>query len=621
VKLLKEASEEMAMSSFSFLLAVQTIIFMEYSDCVSLWDITGRDSRDSDINDYMKNLHGMSLPFADTIKSRASAKTRKEGFACFVLLYLIILLLKEGIIHGDLHSNNVLICSKDGITDAVVIDFGRSAYLKDVYINKTPEAYDPSYLKVLAKPTLDIFMETVELIPKDKQFVRIDMTSYFEELIAKGNFKKAAIASTLCCSPIDYYEKSDYSLFGYYMKSLLQRYQNYDGIFKYATLSYNFDALIGNALVARKEFYVTNFANKKEILGDTSAEKKANVDMKKVDKAIDILRDRIFSPAGPFPDIENAYKFLKQINNIDLTIDEKEIVFNAWKALKDGIMDKGLALRKLKVFLNVGLIKMIDEQEKKEALVRVVEEEMKKATEKMGTDVTQQELLDAQINASVRMLKRAGEWLPSNLLTIDDVNAWLEQNKILTSDEKSVVVNVWKKNDKAKKVKEREQTDKLAAEEEQSYQEGLNARRLKMKQLEAVRLEAEQREEARLEAKRVQLERLAEEEKKRRNPISTKAKALAASVGKMFSEKPPNPETTQSAPARMQREQRDDLTAGGKGIRRRYYNYKKTQKGRVNKIYRNKRTKKTKRTKRTKRIKRIKTPRRKIAKTNVMFYT
>ena len=244
-------------STFKFRDATQTIIFMEYLECATLSTIIKKSRRsDKVFSDYMSNLHGMKLPFVDTRISRASKETRIRGFACFVLLYLSILLLNEGIIHGDLHPGNVLICRRADKIDAVVIDFGRSAFTESVYINKHLEI-DKNIETFLLKTTLlTIFDEITASMPKDVAFVERNMAPYFDHLIANKEYEKAAIATTMCRSTNT--KPTRLTVYDFYIDQIYSKeiYQLYMYIFQYTALSreYNFTRLIKEALKARERF-------------------------------------------------------------------------------------------------------------------------------------------------------------------------------------------------------------------------------------------------------------------------------------------------------------------------------------------------------------------------------
>lgn len=270
--------------NFKFDDTTQTIIFMEYAPCETL-DYTLNNVKDSDINAYISNLYGMPLPFDKTHKTLT---TRKASFSCFVLLFVSILLLREGIIHGDLHEGNVLICKREnGKIDAVVIDFGRSAFINDVYIrapildmkkhndesvtpikteaNSTSQVLTPDlamekyrkdtlmekYKDTILKPIIDIFDEISTGDPNGPE----DMTQYFDKLRTEGDFVKAALASTMCCG------NTQVSMFQFYMEALdaKSKYPPYSDIFNYYILqrSYDFNKLIREALDARTRFYTT----------------------------------------------------------------------------------------------------------------------------------------------------------------------------------------------------------------------------------------------------------------------------------------------------------------------------------------------------------------------------
>jgi hypothetical protein len=245
---------------FDFEDATQTIIFMEYADCESLSAIT------TDKLHTMSNLQENILPFANN--DLVPIETRTEGFICFVLLYVSILLLKEGIIHGDLHSGNVLICiDSDGIMDTVVIDFGRSAFTSNLYISSNlylNGLKSEEYKAMLLPNTLTIFDEIIgrTVFPPDKDDAEQDMSKYFNHLLADEDYVKAAIASTMFYSPGEYRNNYNYSLFDLYVSELikekqevLKEKQTYAPIFQYERLPYDFKELIKNTLDTSEFFY------------------------------------------------------------------------------------------------------------------------------------------------------------------------------------------------------------------------------------------------------------------------------------------------------------------------------------------------------------------------------
>uniref|UniRef100_A0A6C0DXU6 Protein kinase domain-containing protein n=1 Tax=viral metagenome TaxID=1070528 RepID=A0A6C0DXU6_9ZZZZ len=247
---------------FDFEDATQTIIFMEYADCESLSAIT------TDKLHTMSNLQENILPFANS--DLEPIETRTEGFICFVLLYVSILLLKEGIIHGDLHPGNVLICiDRDGfgIMDTVVIDFGRSAFTSNLYISSNlylNGLKSEEYKAMLLPNTLTIFDEIIgqTVFPPDKYHAKQDMSQYFNHLLAKEDYVKAAIASTMFYSPGEYRNNYNYSLFDLYVSELikekqevLKEKQTYAPIFQYERLPYDFNELIKNTLDTSSLFY------------------------------------------------------------------------------------------------------------------------------------------------------------------------------------------------------------------------------------------------------------------------------------------------------------------------------------------------------------------------------
>ena len=97
----------------------QHIIIMEYYSCITLKkfieDIYYKGPR-------IYYIYGIKLPIMGT-----------EAFGCILTLFVTLLMLERGFIHGDLHQGNILLCVDDANEqniNPVVIDFGRTSRLR-----------------------------------------------------------------------------------------------------------------------------------------------------------------------------------------------------------------------------------------------------------------------------------------------------------------------------------------------------------------------------------------------------------------------------------------------------------------------------------------------------------
>ena len=96
----------------------QHIIIMEYYSCITLKKFIG----DRHYNDIVSNyyIYGIKLPSIGL-----------EEFSCILTLFITLLMLERGFIHGDLHESNILLCVDDKQNiNPVVIDFGRTSRMK-----------------------------------------------------------------------------------------------------------------------------------------------------------------------------------------------------------------------------------------------------------------------------------------------------------------------------------------------------------------------------------------------------------------------------------------------------------------------------------------------------------
>ena len=444
IQKLVEITPALKTAGFTFPDTTQTIIFMEYTDCISL-----------DKVDYMSNIHGMPLPF------RGDSNTKNAACISFVLLYMATLLLKEGIIHGDLHAGNVLVCydDEDYRFDAVVIDFGRSAHTSDVYIRKrdiTPYEYIlPDEIKSIFEDVTQHATRQISF-PSDTDFVNADMSDYFNGLIDEQEYVKAATSSTMFYSPAEHNNNENMSHFDYYVDGI----KTYAGIFEYTNpklLKYDFKELITEALEYRKS-HETKF-----VYADNFSSHGIPTSSRGI-------------PRSRLQDEEES-----NWTGVEITPSYRSKVENA----------RGRA------------------------------ERTANATKVMGDIVAARKLMQK---------------LPINLANLEDVKAWIViQTPKITKEVADQLIELWLKQKRRKP----------------------NLGNIAL------------------------AESAARDKKKNKSSFVTRARA---SVSNMFSIKP-NVSIQQRVKELPPQEGDGDLMAGGKGIRQRFYNYKRTRKGRVNKIY------------------------------------
>ena len=188
---------------------------MEYYSCQTLSSFL--KSRVTPKIPKLSNLFLYGIP----LKSMNS-----DEFSCFITLFVTILMLVRGFIHGDLHMRNILICiDKNNITP-VVIDFGRTTNL-----SSRDFKFDNKIIKIMSRtidieltlspPIHNIFEKTfdhlLDTMVKTTTLEEDDSLMYLEQesvmlnnsvhkfilsLLKEKLLVEASIVSSMCCTSL-----------------------------------------------------------------------------------------------------------------------------------------------------------------------------------------------------------------------------------------------------------------------------------------------------------------------------------------------------------------------------------------------------------------------------------
>ena len=191
------------------------IVIMEYYSCQTLSSFL--KSRVTPKIPKLSNLFLYGIP----LKSM-----NYDEFSCFITLFVTILMLVRGFIHGDLHMRNILICiDKNNITP-VVIDFGRTTNL-----SSRDFKFDNKIIKIMSRtldddimlspPIHNIFENTfdhlLDTMVKTTTLEEDDPLMYLEQesvmlnnsvhkfilsLLKEKLLVEASIVSSMCCTSL-----------------------------------------------------------------------------------------------------------------------------------------------------------------------------------------------------------------------------------------------------------------------------------------------------------------------------------------------------------------------------------------------------------------------------------
>lgn len=195
--------DALPLKEYSLYDVIQEIIIMEYVDCKTLFQIyntTHNTDEEKQFKYGKKFLYGTNLNLP---------KIHIEQ--TFYLLYLATLLALEGYSHGDLHTNNVLLCSKLRVqahesfnaeidVEPILIDFGKAEKLTNLkfrVILGTDDAPITRANKYWNKNEqlvnfIDIYYEAERNQANIKQFI--------DDKLKSGEFVYAIIVISMCIS-------------------------------------------------------------------------------------------------------------------------------------------------------------------------------------------------------------------------------------------------------------------------------------------------------------------------------------------------------------------------------------------------------------------------------------
>ena len=265
-KLLPVRNSTLELKDYALYNVIQEMIIMEYVDCKTLFQIYHVKSTNSNEEKQFKN--GQKFLYNTKIDL---PKIHTEEV--FYLLYLATLLAREGYSHGDLHTNNVLVCSKllaktHQIDEAkinvnpILIDFGKAEKLENLKFrvilgnDDAPIPITKSIWKKQNENFRDIYYTAQEN--------QANIAKFIDEKLKRGEFVYAIIVISMCISitaPV-----TEPSMFMYYLSKKLYEtfYSMYEKVITkntkgdYIEMSINYDekikAFIGlrNSLLEKK---------------------------------------------------------------------------------------------------------------------------------------------------------------------------------------------------------------------------------------------------------------------------------------------------------------------------------------------------------------------------------
>jgi serine/threonine protein kinase len=202
-KLIPTPNSTLELKDYTLYNIIQEMIIMEYVDCKTLFQIyhviSRNDTEEKQLKYGQKFLYNTKIDLPKIYTEEV-----------FYLLYLATLLALEGYSHGDLHSNNVLVCSElkektDKIYEAkinvnpILIDFGKAEKIEDLkfrvlLLGVNPVTREKKIWEKSKVPVkfIDIYYEAINHSNNIAQFIN--------EKLASGEFVYAIIVITMCIS-------------------------------------------------------------------------------------------------------------------------------------------------------------------------------------------------------------------------------------------------------------------------------------------------------------------------------------------------------------------------------------------------------------------------------------
>jgi len=228
----KLKSEELQLKEYSLYDVIQEIIIMEYVDCKTLFQVYHVNLRNSDevkrIKNGAKYLYNTKIVIDPIIYEEV-----------FLLLYLATLLALEGYSHGDLHTNNVLVCLKQTNSEKetqatldinpILIDFGKAEKLinlkfRVILVGVKPIPKESKYWKNNTELVnfIDIYYEAEKNQANIAQFIKDKLKS--------SEFIYALIVISMCISKTA--DIKEPSMFMYYFFLNKEIYKTFYSMFE-----------------------------------------------------------------------------------------------------------------------------------------------------------------------------------------------------------------------------------------------------------------------------------------------------------------------------------------------------------------------------------------------------
>ena len=202
-KLLPVRNSTLELKEYALYNVIQEMIIMEYVDCKTLFQIYHVKSTNSNEEKQFKN--GQKFLYNTKIDL---PKIHTEEV--FYLLYLATLLAHEGYSHGDLHTNNILVCSelaeKTGQIDEakinvnpILIDFGKAEKIEKLKFRVMMLREEPvmRIAKIWEKKKvpvkfIDIYYEATNYSDNIAQYINTKLDN--------GEYVYAVIVISMCIS-------------------------------------------------------------------------------------------------------------------------------------------------------------------------------------------------------------------------------------------------------------------------------------------------------------------------------------------------------------------------------------------------------------------------------------
>ena len=266
-KLLPVRNSTLELKDYALYNVIQEMIIMEYVDCKTLFQIYHVKSTNSNEEKQFKN--GQKFLYNTKIDL---PKIHTEEV--FYLLYLATLLAHEGYSHGDLHTNNILVCSelaeKTGQIDEakinvnpILIDFGKAEKIEKLKFRVMMLREEPvmRIAKIWEKKKvpvkfIDIYYEAINYSNNIAQYIKTKLDN--------GEYVYAVIVISMCISsnaPITEPSMFMYAFFDDKYKTLYETfYSMFDEIIvmdektrDYNKMVIDYDAKIKQFIELRKQ--------------------------------------------------------------------------------------------------------------------------------------------------------------------------------------------------------------------------------------------------------------------------------------------------------------------------------------------------------------------------------